>query len=159
MKNKQLYKISKYAYKEAFLESQLEMAGVNQAQILEKMEKNTKYMRTQDIAMKFVVVIYLAGMVTLPVQVFYLLNDAIANGIPSQWAVFAGGISFSVFFAIQLMFLLTFGVYISSGFFSGEEFKWLSTLPLSKKELHKITLFTFFRTVDAQFFTLMLGFA
>lgn len=158
MKNKQLYKISKYAYKEAFLESQLEMAGVNQAQILEKMEKNAKYMRTQDIAMKIVVMIYLASMVILPVQVFGLLNNAIGRGIPTQWAIFAGGISFSIFFAIQLMFLLTFGVYISSGFFSGEEFKWLSTLPLSKKELHKVTLFTFFRTVDAQFFALTLGF-
>ena len=158
MKNKQLYRISKYAYKEAFLESQLEMAGVNQAQILEKMEKNAKYMRTQDIAMKIVVAIYLAAMIILPVQVFNLLNDAIGNGIPVQWAIFAGGISFSIFFAIQLMFLLTFGVYISSGFFSGEEFKWLSTLPLSKKELHKVTLFTFFRTIDAQFFTLLLGF-
>ncbi|QEE17280.1 hypothetical protein DSAG12_03112 [Promethearchaeum syntrophicum] len=158
MKNKQLYKISKYAYKEAFLESQLEMAGVNQAQILEKMEKNAKYMRTQDIAMKIVVMIYLASMVILPVQVFGLLNNTIGRGIPAQWAIFAGGISFSIFFAIQLMFLLTFGVYISSGFFSGEEFKWLSTLPLSKKELHKVTLFTFFRTVDAQFFALTLGF-
>ncbi len=158
MKNKQLYKISKYAYKEAFLESQLEMAGVNQAKILEKMEKNSKYMRTQDIAMKIVVVIYLAGMVILPIQVYRLLNIAKTSGIPDQWAIFAGGISFSIFSAIQLLFLVTFGVFVSSGFFSGEEFKWLSTLPISKKDLHKITLFTFFRTIDAQFVTLALGF-
>lgn len=158
MKNKQLYKISKFAYKEAFLESQLEMAGVNQAKILEKMEKNSKYMHNQDIAMKIVVALYLAGMVILPVQVYRLLNISIENGIPAQWAIFAGGLSFSIFFAIQLLFLLTFGVYISSGFFSGEEFKWLSTLPLSKKDLHKITLFTFFRVVDSQFLILALGF-
>ncbi|MHA1647141.1 MAG: hypothetical protein ACTSVL_06185 [Promethearchaeota archaeon] len=158
MKNKQLYKISKYAYKEAFLESQLEMAGVNQAKILEKMEKNSKYMRTQDIAMKIVVAIYLAGMVILPIQVYRLLDSAKTSGIPDQWAIFAGGISFSIFSAIQLLFLLTFGVFISSGFFSGEEFKWLSTLPISKKDLHKITLFTFFRTIDSQFITLALGF-
>ncbi|MHA1475882.1 MAG: hypothetical protein ACTSQ5_11935 [Promethearchaeota archaeon] len=158
MKNKQLYKISKYAYKEAFLESQLEMAGVNQAKILEKMEKNSKYMRTQDIAMKIVVAIYLAGMVILPIQVYRLLDIAKTSGIPDQWAIFAGGISFSIFSAIQLLFLVTFGVFVSSGFFSGEEFKWLSTLPISKKDLHKITLFTFFRTIDAQFVTLALGF-
>ena len=158
MKNKQLYKISKFAYKEAFLESQLEMAGVNQAKILEKMEKNSKYMRNQDIAMKIVVAIYLAGMVILPIQVYRLLDIAKTSGIPAQWAIFAGGISFSIFSAIQLLFLITFGVFISSGFFSGEEFKWLSTLPLSKKDLHKITLFTFFRTIDSQLFTLALGF-
>lgn len=158
MKNKQLYKISKFAYKEAFLESQLEMAGVNQAKILEKMEKNSKYMRNQDIAMKIVVAIYLAGMVILPIQVYRLLDIANVSGIPVQWAIFAGGISFSIFSAIQLLFLITFGVFISSGFFSGEEFKWLSTLPLSKKDLHKITLFTFFRTIDSQLFTLALGF-
>ena len=157
MKNKQLYKISKFAYKEAFLESQLEMAGANTSQILEKMEKNSKYMRTQDIVMKIVVALYLAGMIVLPIQVYKLLNTAVENGIPTQWAIFAGGISFSIFFAIQLLFLVTFGIFMSSGFFSGEEFKWLSTLPLSKKDLHKITLFTFFRTIDAQFFTLTLG--
>ncbi len=158
MNNKQLYKISKFAYKEAFLVSQLEMAGVNQAKILEKMEKNSKYMRTQDIAMKVVVSIYLAAMVILPIQVYALLDTAIENGIPTQWAIFAGGVSFSIFSAIQLLFLVTFGIFLSSGFFSGEEFKFLSTLPLSKQDLHKITLFTFFRTIDAQFFTLALSF-
>ncbi len=158
MNNKQLYKISKFAYKEAFLESQLEMAGSNTAQILEKMEKNSNYMRNQDIVMKVVVALYLAAMVILPVQVYSLLNDAVESGIPSQWAIFAGGVSFSIFFAIQLIFLVTFGVFLSSGFFSGEEFKWLTTLPLSKQDLQKITFFTFFRTVDAQFFVLALGF-
>ncbi len=134
------------------------MAGANQAKIMEKMEKNSKYMRNQDITMKVVVAFYLFFMSALPIQVFKLMGEAIQEGTPTQWILFAGGISLSIFFAIQLLFLVTFGIFLSSGFFSGEEFKWLTTLPLSKKDLHKITLFTFFRGVDAQFFVLALGF-
>lgn len=41
---KQLWKISKYSYREVFLDSQLNMAGSQQSRVLEQMEKNQHYM-------------------------------------------------------------------------------------------------------------------
>ena len=63
MNRHELLTISKYAYKEAFLQGQLDQAGSQLSSIMEKMEKNTKYLRNQNIAMKTMMTIYVSLLV------------------------------------------------------------------------------------------------
>ena len=49
MDNKQLYKISKYCYRENLLQYVLENSGTNLAKVQEKMARNPKYIKNQGI--------------------------------------------------------------------------------------------------------------
>ena len=157
MNNRQLYKISKYAYNEAFEQSQLDMAGSQQAKIMEKMAKNKKYMKIQSIAMKIMVGIFIAIMIVIPIQAFDYITQAMAEGVIStNHLIFAGSLTISVTFLIQILYLIMFGMFFASSLLSGEYLKWLSTLPIARKDMRKITMMTFFRGMDVQFVALLI---
>jgi len=159
----QLWKIAKYSYQEAFIDSEIQMAGSNQAKLLEQMEKNKNYMKAQGIAMKIVVMLYIFGMIFIPIQAFTLINQASNAGISPKWVLFAGTITLGIFSLMQVLYLVMFGLFFTSSLLSGEALQWLATLPFSQKDLQKIGLLTFFKGIDAQtialFLTLPIGVA
>ena len=157
MNNIALYKISKFSYEEAFVQSQLDMAGSQQNKILEKMAKNKKYMKTQNIIMKLVIGIFIAVLTFIPIQAFINIQRAMGEGIiPTNYLIFAGSMTLSVSFLIQILYLIMFGMFFASSLLSGEYLKWLSTLPIALKNLRKITMMTFFRGMDVQFVAILL---
>jgi hypothetical protein len=156
MNNRQLWKISKLSYREAFTAATLAQAGSNQAKILEKMGKNRSYMKTQSIAMKFAMVLYLGMMIILPIQAFNTIRTGV--DVDPSWMLFTGSITLSLYFLMQMLYLIMFGMFFASSLLSGEMFKFLATLPLKKKEIQKVALFTFFRGVDVEFWTLLIVF-
>ncbi|MHA1584640.1 MAG: hypothetical protein ACTSVU_04125 [Promethearchaeota archaeon] len=159
LSTKQLWKISKYIYREAFMQSQLEMAASNQAKLLSKMKKNRKYMTTQNIALKVVMVIYLGMMGFMPLMVFSRIGEIMKSGNYSlDWIIFIGSMILGLFFLIQLILLLTFGMFFASSLLSGESFKWMSTLPIGKRNVQKLVMFTFFRGINVEVITLLLAF-
>lgn len=157
MNNKQLYQISKYSYNEAYLQSQLNMAGSNLNNILEKMDKNKNYLKTMNIMTKIIMVVYVSLLIFLPITVFLNINTTINLGFDA-WAYFLGSTSMSAYFLVQVLYMLMFGLFYITGLFSGDIFKWLSTLPVRKDEMGKICIWTFFRGVDAPLIALMLVF-
>ncbi|MHA1520910.1 MAG: hypothetical protein ACTSRK_12070 [Promethearchaeota archaeon] len=109
--SKELYKISNYSYNEAFLESTLQMAGSNQSQIMEKMNKNSKYIKNQRIAMKVIMSIYLIIMILVPIQSFVVLKEASGEVALEQLLLASSGM-FGIFFFMQSFYLLMFGLFI-----------------------------------------------
>ncbi len=160
---KQLWKISKYSYREVFLDSQLNMAGSQQSRVLEQMEKNQHYLNMQDIAMKIVLVIYIGGMIFLPIQAFKKIDVAISNGVSMDWVLCAGTLVVGLFFLSEMLLIVSFGLFFASGLLSGKFLEWFITLPFSKEDIRIISLFSFFRGLDAQivtlFFVLPIGIA
>jgi predicted permease len=156
LNNKQLWKISKYSYYEAFLQSNLDMMGFNQAKFIENMEKNTHYLKMQEWVMKIVVGIYIGAMVFLPIQAFQQLLALYEQNMPIWWLSFSGTIVIGLYFALQMVYLIVFGMFFASGMLNSDCYNWLSTLPLKKDELRKIVMLTFFRGVDVQFFVMTL---
>ena len=70
MDNKQLYKISKYCYRENLLQYVLENSGTNLAKVQEKMARNPKYIKNQGIMMKITLFLYLLTInAALPIKV------------------------------------------------------------------------------------------
>ncbi|MHA1520152.1 MAG: hypothetical protein ACTSRK_08210 [Promethearchaeota archaeon] len=151
---KQLWKISKYSYREVFLDSQMNMAGSQSSRVLEQMEKNQHYMTMQEIAMKVVLVIYVAGMIFLPIQAFKKIDVAIGNGVSMDWVLCAGTLILGLFFLSEMLLIVTFGLFFAAGLLSGKFLEWYVTLPFSKEDIRIISLFSFFRGLDAQIMTL-----
>ena len=157
MNTQELFTISKYSYKEAFLQGQLDQAGSNLSSITEKMEKNSKYLRNSNIAMKIVMTIYVSLLIFSPISAF--LNSRGALGLVSpHWRLFSSGIVMNFFFLMQFFYILMFGLFFASGMLSGEAFRWLSTLPIPKKDLRKISFMTFVRGIDGPAIALCLVF-
>ncbi|WP_457558173.1 hypothetical protein [Candidatus Harpocratesius sp.] len=158
MNTKQLYKISKYSYDEAFLESTLNMAGANQQQILERLKKNSKYLRNQRLTSKIVMAIYLALFIFVPIQSLGMIKSALSQNTPIPQILLAGSGMIGVFLFLQVFYLLMFGLFSSTGLFTPESYRWLSTLPIERKKMPIIGLFTLFRGMNIQIVIMTLVF-
>jgi membrane protease YdiL (CAAX protease family) len=142
-----LYSLAKYPYRETFLKSQLETAGANQARLLEKLEKNEGYIKQMNVVLKVVYGVIFAIIGIIPFTVFMEIGDAFNQARVYQ-IIFTGGILYCFTFLMGLLYLFLFGMINTSAFMTGESFKWLQTLPISKERLRKLSFFTIFRSLD-----------
>lgn len=158
MKTKQLYQLSKYTYNEIFLEATLQQMGANQARFMELLNKNKNYIQSQKKIITISMFISSASLIFLPISAFLTIQKVFAITNQPHWLYFVGTLSVGLFFFISFGLLLPFGVMQSSTLMGGDAFKWLSTLPFSKKDLEKVVFFTFFRGVRTQLIVLLIVF-
>lgn len=148
MNNKQLYRLSKEVSREIFLEGQLSAVGANQATFMEKLEKNQNSMKTQEKVVKVMLAIVLGAMSILPLFAYMeILGTDHANVAPGA-LLLASSIVFSLAFVIQVVYILILGLMTTSALMSGDTFNWLETLPLSKKDVRKLSIFALFRSFN-----------
>ncbi|MHA1729669.1 MAG: CPBP family intramembrane glutamic endopeptidase [Promethearchaeota archaeon] len=157
---KELYHISKIVFWESFLEGNLESQGPQKERFIEKIKKNKKSFKRNAAGMKVLSAFY---MLLLNLSMIVTLREfqeqiVHVNAQNFHSALFAISSSIAIMFIMQLVFFFMFGMAFFIGFFGGKSFKWLETLPLSQKEIKKIILITFLRSMDIQFITLLLGF-
>ncbi|NHJ49940.1 MAG: hypothetical protein FK733_19265 [Asgard group archaeon] len=155
--NKELFKVSKTVYTEAMLHSQLQTAGRNKAKFLEKINQRRGHISGQSIAMKAVLALYIVVFTIIPVTSFMQIN--IVSQIPfveDAWNLFAGCLSLSSFMLLQPIILIIFSVTFTWGFLSKEPYSWIRTLPYSRKDVSKISFFTFLRGINVQMIVLFL---
>ncbi len=151
MENSQLFKISKYVFQETFAQSQMDMAGSSQEKILEKMKKNRRYMKIQNIVMKVAMAFISVMLLLFPIIGLNSIDKALKIGNLSQsYLLFTGSLILASFFLMQFIFIVVYGLFFSSSLLSGEQMKWLITLPLTRREIEKINIFTFIRGYDLQ---------
>ena len=155
MNNAELYKISKNVYREAVIHSQLQAAGSNQAKFLERVEKD-RMARMQDQVLKVLSAFYIAMLFLLPLRSFTTTSSALNGGISSEWVTFVGSCTMGGFFLIMPLILLIFSITFMWGLMSGGPYKWIHTLPFSKKDIEKIGLFTFLRSMNFQLVVMLL---
>ncbi len=158
--NKELYKISKYVYKEVLLDGFLASQGSQREAYIAKLEKNNRYNKQFEYFMKFI-----SGMLIFITNIFaILLMDEFSkyssniNELNFSWYLLSCSIIYATLFLMETMFLLMLSINLLSGFFSTENtFKWLEILPFTKKEISKIVLFSFFRSMNVQIIILLIG--
>ncbi|MFX0030834.1 MAG: hypothetical protein ACFE8B_16595, partial [Candidatus Hermodarchaeota archaeon] len=153
------YSLSKYTCYEILMESSIASAGAHQPRLIEKLKKNKNYIKTQFIALKAVFSFLFLFLPILPLVVFFQINDQITEGIYSINSLFfISSLLFVLYFGLETLYSLMFGIVSTSSFMSGNSFKWLQTLPFSKKNLKKIGIMTIFRNLDIPLIVLMMGF-
>ncbi|MGC9779544.1 MAG: hypothetical protein HZR80_09915 [Candidatus Heimdallarchaeota archaeon] len=155
--NKELYKVSKKVYTEAILHSQLQASGSNKAKFLEKIGNSKRNFTAQSVIMKILVAFYIIVFTAIPVTSFMQINIvSVILSVEDTWNLFAGGLSVSSFMLMQPIILTLFSVTFTWGFLSKEPYTWVSTLPFSRKDISKISFFTFFRGINVQSIVLFL---
>ncbi|MHA1843469.1 MAG: hypothetical protein ACTSWE_04300 [Promethearchaeota archaeon] len=153
------YSIAKYTTLEIVLDSQLMTAGANQARVLEKFDKHKKSLKYQLLIMKLIFTGVLAILPLMPFFSFQYIFDMMKEGEGSGISIlFIGNLIFSMTFIIQFLYIFLLGLFNVSTMMSGDVFRWLETLPISKEQLRKIGLMTIFRSLDLPLIALIVVF-
>lgn len=147
---RELYALSKTVVEEAFLDGQMSTAGANQASLLEKLEKNARSNHMQAVALKYVFAFLLGFMSVLHLISVLEVNQALARGpVPHATILMASSLVMGVGFAAQFMYVLLMGMQLTAGLMSGSAFRWLQTLPLSRRDVDRLTYLALFRSYNA----------
>lgn len=143
------YSVAKYTTQEIVLDGQLMSAGSNQSRVLERFDKHKKSLKYQLIILKTVYSIVFAMVTLLPFfttqEIFELLESGEVQNLS---ILFMASIIFTLTFGIQFLYLFLLGLFNVSSMMSGDIFRWLETMPISKDKLKKIGFMTLFRSFD-----------
>jgi len=158
-KQKSIYSLAKYPTYEILMEASLASSGAHQARLIEKFKKNKNYIRNQFLGLKIVFTFLFAFLPLIPFATYLQIADYLREGAFTLNAIiFVSSFLFAIYFGIMLLYMLLFGMVSTSSFMSGNAFKWLQTLPFSKKDLKKIGFMTLFRNLDLPLIVLTLAF-
>lgn len=153
------YRLSKYTCYEILMDSQVASAGAHQARLIEKFKKNKNYIKHQFLTIKIVFAFLFLFLPIIPLFTYFEISLHLGNDTYTiNTLFFVSSLVFVLYFGLTLLYSLMFGMISTSSFMSGNSFKWLQTLPFSKKNLKKIGIMTIFRNLDIPLIVLAIGF-
>jgi len=153
------YKLAKFPTFEILMEGQIASAGAHQARLIEKFKKNKNFIRNQFLALKLVFTFMFVFLPLLPLITYLRVAEELGGSTYSVPTItFISSFILTIYFIITLLYMLMFGMVSTSSFMSGNSFKWLQTLPFSKKELKNIGFMTLFRNLDIPLIVLLFSF-
>jgi len=141
------------------MESQYMSAGAHQAKLLEKFERNKNYVRNQVIALKLVSAILMIFFPFLSfIFYFELLGEINAYALSNEGAIIIFGSFITTFYIILILYIVLFGLFTTSSLMTGNAFKWLQTLPLSKDKIGKLGYMSLFRSQGVMIILMIFSF-
>jgi len=153
-----IYSLSKFTNHEMILDSQLASSGAHQSKVLEKCEKNKKYIRTQAISLKIVSALLMMLMPMLSIIMYFEILENMDPFYPIQGKIYIFNFFILISLVVSILYLFLFGLFTTSSLMSGSAFKWLHTLPLSRKDLKKLGFMTLFRNLNIQILVMTFAF-
>ena len=156
-KKKSFYSLAKFTTHEILMDGQIASAGAHQSRLLEKFKKNKNYINHQFIALKVVFSILFVFLPLAPLIIYFGMQEDIASYSINSIS-FISSFVFGINFGMTFLYMLMFGMVTTSSFMSGNSFKWLQTLPFSKREIRKIGFMTLFRNFDFPLIILIVAF-
>ncbi len=146
------WKLSKIVHREVFLDGSIATSGPGKDRLLERIRESRNYLQSSAIMMKV-----LSAVFALAIYAMTILGmiNAYLPGIDN--AIFSVSTSTSIVFVFQFMFVFTYGMIGLVGFFSSSAFKFLHTLPISKKKIQATAYLTYFRLINWQIVSIFIG--
>ena len=152
------WKQSKYTNYEMILESQFASAGAHQAKLLEKCEKNNKYVKRQSMALKIASSFVMMLMPLLSIIMYFEIIGTFSPTYPLEGEVFIYSFFLWINLIITILYVFLFGLFTTSSLMSGTAFKWLQTMPVSRKDLRRLGFMTLFRNLSVPIIVMMFSF-
>ncbi|MFX0047433.1 MAG: type II CAAX prenyl endopeptidase Rce1 family protein [Candidatus Hermodarchaeota archaeon] len=140
------------------MDSQFASAGAHQAKILEKCEKNNKYIKRQSTSLKIVSGFLMALMPLLSIVLYFSITDEISPSYPLEGEIFLLSFFLWINTIISILYIFLFGLFTTSSLMSGSSFRWLQTLPVSRKDLKRLGFMTLFRNLSIPIFVMTFTF-
>ncbi len=147
VKKTQLFQLSKFCYREVFLDSRMLLEHTQQDRLLEKIKDNTKYLQEIDFMIKFMSILYSISLILFPVQIFNVLRQLDTSLYDLTWLYFITGTLISIFFIFQMLLALFFSFISLPGLSKASYLSLIQTFPLTTKEVKWTVYFTHLRAI------------
>ncbi|MFX0011442.1 MAG: type II CAAX prenyl endopeptidase Rce1 family protein, partial [Candidatus Hermodarchaeota archaeon] len=152
------WKQSKYTNYEMIIEAQFASAGAHQAKLLEKCEKNNKYIKRQSLAMKLASGFVMMLMPLLSIIMYFEILGTFSPAYPLEGKIFIYSFFLWINLIITIFYVFLFGLFTTSSLMSGTAFKWLQTMPVSRNDLKRLGFMTLFRNLSVPVIIMMFSF-
>ncbi len=152
------FSLSKFTNYELIMDSMFASSGAHQAKVLEKYERNNKYIKNQSIVLKFVSALVMMVMPLLSIILYLEITEGIYPSFPIEGQIFLFSFFMWIFLTISILYIFLFGLFTTSSLMSGNAFKWLQTLPVSRNDLKKLGFMTLLRNLIAPIIVMTFAF-
>jgi membrane protease YdiL (CAAX protease family) len=142
------FSLSKYTNFEMIMDSQFASVGAHQAKLLEKFEKNSKYIKNQAKALKIISSLVMMLMPLMSILLYFIITDEISASYPIEGEIYLYSFFLWINQLVSIFYIFMFGLFTTSSLMSGTSFRWLQTLPVTRKELKKLGFATLFRNLS-----------
>ena len=145
MNNSELWYLSSFVQRESFFQSQMKSVGIQKSKFMERYEKNMLGARRSNLYTNLFMSLYLLINAALPIIALIHLNriEITSSNITEQ--LFSNSFLLGTYFLINFVYYFIIGFLPMMEFLQGKTFKYLRTLPLTSKDIQKITIFTVIR--------------
>jgi parallel beta-helix repeat protein len=148
---KGLWAISRVLWDEDFFRSQLNSAGPQREQILERYENNIAAAKQLQYILIGIMTIMLAAVSALPLSSLMNLSLVEVTSANVNDIAFASSISIGLYFVMSFVILLVFGLLFMASLLKGDNFRLLGTLPLDRRSNRRLIGFLLMRMYGIPF--------
>ncbi|MFX1401074.1 MAG: hypothetical protein ACFE8V_07470 [Promethearchaeota archaeon] len=154
-----IYSIAKNISYEILIEEQLQLKSEAIDQIFAKYRKKKRSLKLKFLSYKIINSIIFVILPIFPLIAFLGITNSLTEaGADPQIIVFIQSFVLQTYFLLQFFDFFLMGVFNLMNIMSGEIFEWFKTLPLSRKELKRVTLLTIIHNFDIPILTNILTF-
>jgi len=153
-----LWAMSLILWDEEFFRSQLEAAGPQREQILDRYAKSISSARNMQYMLVGIMCFMLAFMAAIPLAGLLNIITMDIDGTTVNDALFATGMAIGLYQTMSLVILLVFGLLFMAQLMKGDIFRLLGTLPMDQKGNQRVVLYMLFRMYGAPFMVMLLAF-
>ncbi len=153
-----LWAMSLILWDEEFFRSQLEAAGPQREQILERYAKSINSARNMQYMLVGIMCFMLAFMAAIPLAGLLNIITMDIDGTTVNDALFATGMAIGLYQTMSLVILLVFGLLFMAQLMKGDIFRLLATLPMDQKGNQRVVLYMLFRMYGAPFLVMLFAF-
>ncbi len=156
MKFKTVWSLAKHVSEEVFLESQLEAAGSQRARIIDRYAQNMGGARSASNTVKFMTAFMLGYLAFMPAIALSQIKGIPVTPATAPLILFVASVSLAIYQGMALFFTLFLKLMTMSSFTTGNAFKFLGLLPISKRNIAIIANVTNLRMniIDIVVFTI-----
>ncbi|GAH14852.1 unnamed protein product, partial [marine sediment metagenome] len=119
------FKLSKYTNFEMIMDSQFASVGAHQAKLLEKYEKNNKYIKNQAKSLKIISSLVMMMMPLMSILLYFAITDEISASYPLDGEIYLYSFFLWINLLVSIFYIFMFGLFTTSSLMSGTAFRWL----------------------------------
>lgn len=155
MNNSQLWNLSGYVQKESFFQSRLKSIGIQKTKYMERYQKNIIGSRKSSLYTNIFMSLYLLLFAVLPIISLVHLSRTTINPTNIYTELFSNSFIFGIYFLFNIIYYFLIGFLPMMEFLQGKTFRYLRTLPLTSKDIQRITIFTVIRMNGIQILVIL----
>jgi hypothetical protein len=141
----ELWDYSGILQKETFFQSQIKSVGMQKSKYMERYQKNMSGSKRSALFVSFFSSLFLLIYSALPIISLIHISSIEITITNVNDQLFSNSLVFSSYYLINFIYYFVIGFLAMIEFLQGKPYKLLRTLPLSQKDIQKVTIFTIIR--------------